>query len=245
MNRDIACFEILKQKYDESKWQNTFTGILSLTTTFFPLEKIRSKLINFQLTSIQQDIVVQNLIFNEGLSINDLFWEPQDQFVGQVSTLKSFLIDLFKNQSAKSHYLLRLLSRCDSVLEIYFTTLKDYSSFDLELMINFRIAGNNTNTNIFMPEYDPDIFDFSYILRIILQIIEDNNTDELIEIFADRLNTIENIQSFIIHPYQLSAIRFLMKYTNSPLYEEVSRLDESLNPNGSKPFHFFTDHIPL
>ena len=242
-DRKRSCISILQESCNQINQQNSFTGTLSLATLLLSLEDIENELLNFDLTQNHQDTITINLIFRHGISFHNICWDSQNEFESKFISLKSFFLKLYPSGKFNSFYFNKVVSRLDPNFSSYFENLKCLSIFDILLLIDFSIANGAHPVKLPEQTLDSDSFTYENILLIIIKLANKRDCHEELEFFKNHFNSLPKIQSFIAHPNQLSVIRFLLTLNDSPLLEQISRLDESLNPSGPKPYEFYIQNL--
>ena len=239
-----SCISILQECCNQMNQQNSFTGTLSLATILLPMEDIENEILNFDLTRDHQDIITFNLIFRHGISWHNVCWDSQNELESKFVSLRNFFLKVYRSGKFTSFFFNKIVIRLDSSFANYFKNLDRFSLLDLLfLLIDYLSTFGSESINLPEKLLTPDLFTYQDLLHLIIKMINKEDINQDLIIFKNRFDSLPKIQSFIQHPNELSIIRLLLTLNNSPLLEEVSRLDESLNPNGSKPYDFYIQNL--
>ena len=111
------------------------------------------------------------------------------------------------------------------------------------MLIDYLSTFGSESINLPEKLLTPDLFTYQDLLHLIIKLINKKDINQDLIVFKNRLDSLPKIESFVNHPNELSVIRLLLTLIDSPILEEISRLDESLNPNGSKPYEFYIQNL--
>ncbi len=238
-----SCVSILRKTNNQKNHQNSFTGTLSLATILLSIEDIENEILNFDLTQNQQDVFILNLIYRYCLSYNEVSWGSQKDFETKFISTKNFIQKLYLSNKFNSFYLKKIVSRLDPDFYNFFQNIRYFSIYDLLLLIDFSIANGVHSVNLPEQFLDSGTFTYEDLLLIIIKLANEKDCHNELESFKKHFDSLSKVQSFIKHPNQLSVIRLLLALIDSSFLEEISRLDESLNPNGPKPYEFYIQNL--
>ena len=238
-----SCISVLQECCNQMNQQNSFTGTLSLATILLSLEDIENEILNFDLTRDHQDIITFNLIFRHGISWHNVCWDSQNELESKFVSLKDFFLKVYRSGKFASFCFNKVVSRLDSSFANYFNNLDGFSIFDLLLLIDYSSTFGSESINLSEKLLAPDLFTYQDLLHLIIKLINKKDINQDLIVFKNRLDSLPKIESFVNHPNELSVIRLLLTLIDSPILEEISRLDESLNPNGSKPYEFYIQNL--